>query len=53
MKCSECEYFKILHKPFGYECGSAKCKKYDLVVDFISKQKLDKLTCVKENENEQ
>ena len=49
MCCIECEYFKILYPPMGkYDNGRAECKKYDLVVDFFSKQKLNKLTCVED-----
>lgn len=51
MKCTECEYFKVLFPPMGkYDSGQAKCKKHDLVVDFFSKQKLNKLTCIEESE---
>ena len=32
----------------NYDSGMAKCKKHDLVVDYFSKQKLNKLTCVEE-----
>lgn len=49
-KCSECEYFEIQYPPMGnYDSGMAKCKKHDLVVDYFSKQKLNKLTCVEED----
>ena len=48
MNCINCEHFKVLYPPMGkYDSGMAKCKKYDLVVDFFSKQKLGELTCVK------
>ena len=48
-KCSECEHFEIQYPPMGfYDSGMAKCKKHDLVVDYFSKQKLNKLTCVEE-----
>lgn len=51
MNCIECENFKILCQPMGkYDSGQAKCKKHDLVVDFFSKQKLNKLTCIEESE---
>ena len=47
MKCNQCEHFKILFPPMGkYDNGQAKCEKYDLVVDFFSKQKLNRLTCI-------
>lgn len=48
-KCSECKHFEIQYPPMGnYDSGMAKCKKHDLVVDYFSKQKLNKLTCVEE-----
>ena len=51
MKCTECEYFKVLFQPMGkYDSGQAKCEKHDLVVDFFSRQKLGKLTCIEESE---
>lgn len=51
MKCNQCEHFKILFPPMGkYDSGQAKCGKYDLVVDFFSKQKLNRLTCIKEGD---
>lgn len=54
MKCTECEHFKIAYKPIGhFDSGMARCKKYDLVVDYISKQKLNKLVCVKDKEREE
>lgn len=50
MKCRQCEHFKILFPPMGkYDNGQAKCEKYDLVVDFFGKQKLNNLTCIKED----
>ena len=53
MNCIECEYFKILYPPMGhYDSGMAKCEKHDLIVDYISKQKLKKLTCVEEVEEQ-
>lgn len=51
MKCIQYEHFKILYPPMGkYDNGRAKCKKHDLVVDFFSKQKLNKLTCIEDSE---
>lgn len=51
MNCVECEHFKILYPPMGhYDCGRAKCEKHDLVVDYINKRKLKKLTCIEEVE---
>lgn len=49
MKCIECEHFQIVCQPMGkYDAGMAKCKKHDLVVDFMSKQKLNKLVCIEQ-----
>lgn len=48
-KCINCEHFKVLYPPMGnYDNGQAKCEKHDLVVDYFSKQKLNRLTCVEE-----
>lgn len=48
-KCMNCEHFKILYPPMEhYDSGMAKCNKHDLVVDYFSKQKLNKLTCIDE-----
>lgn len=51
MKCMECPHFHIKYGPIKHgkeiwDTGLAKCEKHDLVVDFLSKQKLNKLTCV-------
>lgn len=51
MNCINCEHFKVLYPPMGkYESGRAACKKYDLIVDFLSRRKLNRLTCVEEGE---
>jgi len=48
-KCNDCEYFKVLYPPMGkYDSGQARCEKYKLVVDYFSKQKLKKLTCIED-----
>lgn len=51
MKCVDCSYFLIAYEPIkadgGYwDFGRAECKKYDLVTDFYSRSKLNKLECV-------
>ena len=52
-KCKECEHFRYLYPPMGqYDAGRVACKKYDLVKDYISKQSLNRLTCVEEMEGE-
>ena len=55
MKCMECPHFHIMYGPIRVErctcdTGLAKCEKYDLVVDFLSERKLNRLTCVDEME---
>ena len=50
-KCWECPHFKILYEPLHgigelYDSGRAKCKKHDLIVDFLDHRKLKKLECV-------
>ena len=44
MKCIECKYFRVLHDPFGYEWGEAKCERYNLYTEYRDKRKLNKLT---------
>ena len=46
MNCKDCEHFKIINEPFGYEWGQAKCTKYDISVDFKNNGQLKDLTCV-------
>lgn len=51
MKCVECPYFKIAYEPIkadrGYwDLGRAECKKHDLITDFASRNKLNRLECV-------
>lgn len=52
-RCKNCKDFHIRQKPLKlgrdcYDCGLAECKRYDLVVDFTSTQKLNRLTCVED-----
>lgn len=48
-KCIDCKHFKILYPPMGkYDNGQAKCEKHNLIVDYFSKQKLKRLTCIEE-----
>lgn len=54
MKCVDCEHFKIKYEPYKsggilLNFGMAECDKHNLVVDFASHRKLNKLECV-ENE---
>lgn len=55
MKCTECPHFRIAQRPIHsngdiVDTGLARCEKYDLVVDFFSERKLNRLTCVDEKE---
>lgn len=52
-KCKDCPHFKILYDPIGkapdiWDFGRAKCEKHDLIVDFASKRKLNRLECWEE-----
>ena len=54
-RCKNCKDFHIRQKPLKvgrdcYDCGLAECKRYDLVVDFTSTQKLNRLTCVEDRD---
>ena len=54
-RCKDCKDFHIRQKPLKvgrdcYDCGLAECKRYDLVVDFTSTQKLNRLTCVEDRD---
>ncbi len=55
MKCVDCEHFKIKYEPYKsggvcWDFGMAECDKHNLVVDFASHRKLNKLECVESNE---
>ena len=55
MKCRDCKDFSIRYQPLKvgrdcYGCGLAKCKRYNLVFDFTSTQRLNRLTCVEDRE---
>lgn len=55
MKCKDCVHFHIRQEPLRdgggilWDFGMAECDKHNLVVDFASHRKLNKLECV-ENE---
>lgn len=52
MKCKDCEHFEIGYPPMmPYDSGLAVCKKHNLVCDYTSNRKLNRLTCVEEAEN--
>lgn len=53
MKCKDCEHFHIDSEPMmPFEMGRASCDKHDLIVDYLNKRKLNRLTCVEEQEDE-
>ena len=61
MRCVDCPHFCIQCLPIRgkirgvsgfWDLGHARCNKHNLVVDFASKKKLEKLTCVKEDKDE-
>lgn len=54
MKCKDCHHFKIICNPIKHgteiwDFGRAKCEKYDLIVDFANKRKLNKLECLEKS----
>ena len=54
-KCKDCEHFRIDYEPYRYigahtELGQASCSKHNLVVNFVTKKKLETLSCVEEEE---
>jgi hypothetical protein len=56
MKCKDCPYFAITQDPIRttgnlWDLGLAKCKKYNLVVDWANKSKLNALECVERSNN--
>ena len=51
MKCRECPYFEIAYEPMmPWDMGLAVCKKHNLECDFSSRRKLNRLTCVDNDE---
>ena len=62
MRCVDCEHFKIMCDPIRgnikgvpgfWDFGHAKCMKHNLVVDFASRKKLNKLQCVEEEKKDE
>ena len=52
MKCKDCKDFRIVAEPIKadggvWDLGQAKCEKYNMVVDFTDHRKLNKLECVR------
>lgn len=50
MKCAKCEHFNILYPPYRsggilWDTGRAECTKYNLVIETVSKQQINKLVC--------
>lgn len=57
MRCVDCPNFQIQYEPIGkgsdiWDFGRAKCNKYDLIVDYPNKRRLNKLECVEETNHE-
>ena len=57
MKCKDCEWFKVAYMPLRvgrdvFDSGRAVCEKHDLVCDFNSANKLNRLECVERGESE-
>ena len=57
MICKDCTHFHIKYEPLRsggqlWDLGQAECKKHDLVVDFASHRKLNKLRCVEDEKAE-
>ncbi len=55
MKCIDCEHFNILYDPYRsggilWDTGRAECMKYNLLIDTVSKQQINKLVCVESKE---
>lgn len=58
MNCKTCEYFHIRQHPIKanggsyWDLGLAECKKHNAYVTFGTTRKLNKLTCIEEDNNE-
>ena len=51
-KCKDCPSFHIQYMPMmPFDTGLATCDKYDLEVDFGTMRKINRITCVEEDEN--
>lgn len=56
MKCTKCEHFSVLYEPYRsggilWDTGRAECTKYNLVIDTVSTQQINKLVCVEASTN--
>ena len=52
-KCTDCPHFVIRQMPIKhFDSGMAMCKKYDLACDWVSKQQLNRLRCIEEDNHE-
>ena len=52
MKCKDCKYFHVIAESIKddvgvWDLGQAKCEQYNMVVDFMDHRKLNKLECVR------
>ena len=55
MFCKQCDHFKIQCEPqiIGGQCwdfGQAICQKHNLITDFKTHNKLEKLKCIEDKE---
>lgn len=49
-KCAECSHFLIWYEAMmPWDTGKAVCDKHNLVVDFVSRQQINKLECIDGN----
>lgn len=51
--CVECEHFHNRYRPIRsggtvFDSGFAECDKYDMCIDYVSTQQLNRLRCVKD-----
>ena len=51
--CKDCENFRIVTEPYRsggelWDLGQARCEKHDLICEFSSHRKLNRLVCVEE-----
>ena len=56
MKCVDCPDFRVRQQPLRtvgeiWDFGLAECQKHNLVVDFASRKKLNRLECVEGDNN--
>lgn len=57
MLCKDCEHFRIRYEPLKvgkdiWDFGMAQCDKYQMVVEFASRRKINKLKCIDDEKEE-